>query len=107
MPRKVNRRKYKRYQEQSAPSASASEPPSPPESLFKRIISKANYLLNKHPYVIFIIPIMYEFYNSYKTSTVDRGHSIFHEGNSACNKGISMFHEGTSMFHKGSSIFDK
>lgn len=58
MPRKVNRRKYK------LPPT----PPPPPESLFKKLINKTNKLLNEHPYIIFVIPIMYDLYNSYKNN---------------------------------------
>ena len=64
MPRKVNRHKKHSYILTSPPPSPL--PPPPPETLFKRIVCKTNYLLREHPYIIFIIPIIYELYNSYK-----------------------------------------
>jgi len=66
MPRKVNRKK----------KHTLSYDPLPPprgllstlsESLFKILIYNRNYLINKHTYFIIIIPIIYTFYNLYKT----------------------------------------
>lgn len=66
MPRKVYRRRKKNIHI-SPPTPTP--PPSPEdESLLKKILRKSNYILNEYPYIIFIIPIMYEFYNSYKNN---------------------------------------
>ena len=67
MPRKVNRQKKNIH---ISPSISPPPPSPSPEdkSLLKKIIRKSNYILNEYPYIIFIIPIMYEFYNSYKNN---------------------------------------
>lgn len=65
MPRKVNRRK-KRDESQIHRKIPLTPPPSEPESFIVKIFHKTNYLLKNHPYIIFMIPLMYEFYNSYK-----------------------------------------
>lgn len=92
MPRKVNRRKHQRSQKPPPispphPTSTPSPPPPPPsppqptpsqskqypsppqprdEHFLKKLFHKTNYLLKHHPYIIFIIPILYDFYNSYK-----------------------------------------
>ena len=72
MPRKVNRRK-KRHVSQMPREIplTPSPPPSEPDNFIVRIFNKTNYFLKKHPYIIFMIPLMYEFYNSYKQENIN------------------------------------
>ena len=68
MPRKINRRK--RYLSQIHQETQSS-PPSEHDNFIIKMFNKTNCFLNKHPYIIIIIPLMYEFYNSYKQENVN------------------------------------
>lgn len=68
MPRKVNRQKKIHISPSISPPPPSPSLPDENESLFKILIRKTNYVVNEYPYIIFIIPIMYEFYNSYKNN---------------------------------------
>ena len=75
MPRKVNRRRKKIYVSQIPREILITPPPLPPPSdpewFIIKIFNKTNYFLTKHPYIICMIPLMYEFYNSYKTENIN------------------------------------
>lgn len=70
MPRKINRHKrdLSQIHQETQPTPST---PSEHDNFIIKMFNKTNCFLNKHPYIIFIIPLMYEFYNSYKQGNVN------------------------------------
>ena len=75
MPRRVNRRKKQNCKLSPQPPSPSPSPccsplpsPSPPpdESLIRKFFINTKYLLKQYPYVVFIVPLMYDFYNVYK-----------------------------------------
>ena len=69
MTRKINRRKryVSQIPQETQPTPSTQ---SEHDNFIVKMFNKTNCFLNKHPYIIFMFPLMYEFYNSYKQEKV-------------------------------------